>query len=258
MASNHIHRSLNRHCSSGSKPAKKLYPVAVVFTLIIFSFMSMSCATTAIRATSLQSGRTVLISPLAYRSDASSFYSGGKSDDYPGMSSTDYIGISPIDKSALLYATAHVLFIDKPKNGLSVIVVYFGEKDGAGTGVSTVLSSKAINGDSSFIDEDFTVKDGYPDTYLVEDGNIMTRHNILDIHVADGYAVNLNTKFDEEGEKLLLTLRSPHEYWTPRYVTNLVVYAGQDEQGAPIWFELEKGDFSEGVSVEFTVVPAEK
>ena len=228
---------------------------ALILVLVLVSFISVSCATNAIRATGLQSGNSVLTTPIDYHGDALSFYSGGVSDDYPGMTVGDYIGFAPIDKSALLNEAAHVFLVEESKNGLSIVVVYLGEKDRAGTGVGTNLKSTVIHGDSVFVEENIIAKDGGIDIYLVENGNIVTEHNIKEINVTDGYAVNLNTKFDEEGEKLLLTLTSPHKFWVPKYVTSLVVYAGQDGDGSPIWYELESGDFSESVSVEFTLVP---
>jgi hypothetical protein len=233
----------------------KRRPISFVLITAVVCFAAAGCASYSVRAINRAGGSSVTTAPIKYRGGAYAFYAGRDDTDYIGPWIGDYTGTPPLDKSTLLPSTAHVFFLDSAEDGRVLFLVFRGEIDEAGAGLQSVLSGENSAGKSNFVRDDFVVKDGSGDTYRIDDGgNIRTHQSLAEPNVTDGFAVSLKSYFDEEGEALILILSNLSDSQNQQYIRTVVLYAGLDDNGAPMWAELYSGDLGNGVATEFVLV----
>lgn len=200
-----------------------------------------------ILAEGVSSGTSFLgIPTINHAGSAADFYGGGSGPEF-----TDFVGAGPILKSDLLQSTAHLFFVNTnagTTNDLAMFVVYRGNLT-ADTATAELDSS---TGD--FVFTDFLAFDGpiANDIYEVVEGDLETEHTIPDLGNTDGYAANIDGKFEEIGDILDFHLSVPSSQ-----ITQLVVYGGETGSGNPHWLVLSSSldDFAIGVDARFTIVP---
>jgi hypothetical protein len=185
--------------------------------------------------------------PLADLQEFRVFYAADAADG----ETMDYNGAVPILESDLVDDAAHLFVLEK-SGELALFVVY---KRQAGTqSADGVLS--ATGGD--FSSADIIVKDALGDSYSIASGDIVTSHRITLSGRTDGYVATLAGKFDAEGDTLGFDFATPASGTSDLPLTSIQVFAGIDQSGGPIWFEIDSGPFSSTTPrrVELTIPPA--
>ncbi len=217
--------------------------ISIGFALVMGT--AIPCHAAIIQATGTTSGNTSSdVAILTHSGSASDFYGGDESGAF-----MNYEGRDPIAKTDLIDNAAH-LFLADVTDGRTLFVVY--ERPPAGT--TTISADGALASNRGDFDAaDYLVRDAPVDTHDVIGGSLVTQHEIPTTGFSDGYLAALDTKFHFFGDRLLFRVTSPTS--TSSGLTSLVVYTGTDALGDPVWFELEAGDFSGGVTAELLIVP---